>query len=165
MAYNVEIRCNDIATLIDLRGDPAALAGHLDAAHLELPKRPNARLATNEAMLFRVGPRRVLLQAGPGLAPALSKALEAVAEDLMLAAADISDAFVAFAVSGPDALDVMTQATPLDVSAETFPEDAASFTDVFGQAGLVTRAPGGFAIFIERSYADYIEACLRRAAG
>jgi len=165
MAYRVDISRNDIAALFDLRGDPALLAAHLQTAKLALPAGPNTRAAHGPVTLLRVGPRRLVLLGASLPDAALAAALGALAADPLLAAADISDAFIAFTVAGPEAQDVMAQATPLDIGREAFAEDAASFTEVFGQTGLVMRAAGGFAVLIERSYGDYIEAFFRAAAG
>ena len=86
---------------------------------------------------------------------------------LNVSVVDVSDTYVRFSVAGPDALDVMSQATPLNLGPGTFPDGSASYTEFFGTTTLMECVSAGtsFVVFVERSYADYVEACLRRAAG
>jgi sarcosine oxidase gamma subunit len=63
---------------------------------------------------------------------------------------------------GAEATDIVAQASPLDLGSETFPRNGASFTEFFGQKGLLFRRADGFECFVDSSYADFIADCLSR---
>ena len=75
----------------------------------------------------------------------------------------ISDTLTFFAVSGPDAGEVMAVATPLDLHRDAFPSDVASWSEAFGTRALIHRIADGYVIAVDRSYADWFEECLASA--
>lgn len=160
MSYRVEVSRRPGCTLFDLRGSAGGadtLFKHLRTA---VPVRPNTVRVSDARAVYWVGPERWLLREEHGLPAGDTMPLN-------VSAVDVSDAYVRFSVAGPDALDVMSQATPLDLGPGTFPDGSASYTEFFGTTALTECVSAGtsFVVFVERSYADYVEACLRRAAG
>jgi sarcosine oxidase subunit gamma len=68
----------------------------------------------------------------------------------------VSDAYSFFSVRGNQADDILAIASPLDIRRINFPNNAASYTELFGIRGLVLRRQNGYSIAVERSYADMV---------
>ena len=172
MSYRVEVSRRPGCTLFDLRGPAGSADTVFKRLRTAAPVRPNTVRASGTWAVYWTGPRRWLLRedyglpaGSPGAATPASLAGDEAPLDISMV--DVSDAYVRFSVAGPDALDVMSQATPLDLDPGTFPDGSASYTEFFGTTTLTECVSAGtsFVVFVERSYADYVEACLRRAAG
>ena len=167
MSYRVEVSRRPGCTLFDLRGPAEGADTVFKRLRTAAPVRPNTVRASGIWAVYWTGPRRWLLREDYGL-PAGSPAFLAGDEaPLDVSMVDVSDAYVRFSVAGPNAVDVMSQATPLDLDPGTFPDGSASYTEFFGTTALTECVSAGtsFVVFVERSYADYVEACLRQAAG
>ena len=172
MSYRVEVSRRPGCTLFDLRGSAGGADTLFKRLRTAVPVRPNTVRVSDARAVYWVGPERWLLCEEHGL-PAGSPDMASPAlpagdtMPLNVSVVDVSDAYVRFSVTGPDALDVMSQATPLDLGPGTFPDGSASYTEFFGTTALTECVSAGtsFVVFVERSYADYVEACLRRAAG
>jgi sarcosine oxidase subunit gamma len=76
-------------------------------------------------------------------------------------AIDMSDAYVAFAVTGPGAADLLAQGVSLDL--DRLSEGFSGRTRLGDVAVLVWRTAEGFVLRCERSYAEWLDAWLARA--
>ena len=75
----------------------------------------------------------------------------------------VSDTLQVFSITGPEAGEIISIASPLDHHISVFPPTGVTFTDIFGIKGLVIRCENGFEIAVERSYGDMVEDYLTRA--
>ena len=163
MAYDVTLARGALAGLLDIRAAAGLLAETLGPQGIALPERPNTAAGDGALRLHWLGPAHWLLEGEEARLAALAPVLASAG----LSAVVVSDAYLAFALDGPDVGEVLAQATPLDLDPAVFPSDGATFTEFFGQTALIARDPAGagFRVLVARSYADYLEDCLRAAVG
>jgi len=162
----VTARIEDIA-LHEARGREAALRRALLAAGLPWPERINRRAEADGRAVVRLGPTRVLILCALADETAMTDRLEtAFAAEPEADVAVATDMHVGFAISGAGAEDVLRQGAPLDLDRTVFPAGMATGTDLFGVGVILGRtAEDGFQLFVERSFADYVEGWLATAAG
>lgn len=159
MAYDLHIAGPALQTVLDLRGDCAALAG---APLPPWPARPNTRTQADGLSLLWVGPGRWLLVGPLAQEDALEAALRPLADPLRASVTPVSDAFAFFTLTGADAGAAMAIACPLDLHPAAFATDRASFSEAFGVRALVMPAGPGWTLGVASSDAAYVGACLRR---
>jgi sarcosine oxidase subunit gamma len=58
--------------------------------------------------------------------------------------------------------DILAIASPLDIRRINFPDNAASYTELFGIRGLVLRRQNGYSVAVERSYADMVSVYFKK---
>lgn len=166
MAYDVTVTRTQPEAWCEVRGEQHAVAAALAPSALALPATANTLLLDGERGVLWLGPRRWLLSGPVAHEPALQAIVDRVADDPAVSAAIVSDAYAGFDVAGPQVQDVLAQATPLDVRPEAFAIGAASFTRCFGITALVCcTAATAYRLYVDRSYADFMHACLARAVG
>ena len=68
----------------------------------------------------------------------------------------VSDAYTFFTVTGNQADEILAIASPLDIRLTNFPENAATYSELFGIRSLIMRRQNGYLIAVERSYTDMI---------
>ena len=68
----------------------------------------------------------------------------------------VSDAYTFFTVTGNQSDEILSIASPLDIRPINFPDNAATYSEIFGIRGLIIRRQKGYLIAVERSYADMI---------
>jgi len=68
------------------------------------------------------------------------------------ATTDQSDGWIQLALIGASSRDVMARLCPLDLSAEQFGEGSVARTELNHMMVMVTAIPGGFGIFVMRSF-------------
>lgn len=154
MGYDALIDRPPMPCLVDVRGAPGSACALFARTGLTVPTEPNTWARTGERIVAFVGPRRWMLVAPLAHEPALLEGLpRQVAGGT---AVPVSDAFAAFSVSGPQASEIVAQASPLDVHPLAFPVNGASFTVLFGQAALLLRRDSGFDCFVDASVEDYV---------
>jgi len=117
------------------------------------PERLTAWLSSHAPTMpaVRLEPRLWLVSGDCGVPPA-----DGIAED-------VSDAYVAFAVEGEGAADLLAQGLALDLG--LFAIDAGCRTRLGDVAVILTRTPDGFVLRCERSYAEWLGGWLDRARG
>lgn len=163
MAYSVEIRREAVGILYDIRGAAESVARTVGALGLALPTAGNTFAQGGDLDVYWVGAQRWLLRSHGGRE--LVAELSALDRDPQVSVVDVTGAYAMFAITGAEANEIMAQATSLDVHWSVFPPIGATFTEFFGQTGLIARRDGGFLVAVEASYADFIEAFLERARG
>ncbi len=166
MGYDVKITHLELEGWLDLRGSPDKVAQCVSALDLTVPAQPNSLSTDGELRLLWVGPRRWLLNAPVSRETELAQLAVRYEDDNAVSAVLVSDYHAGFELSGSDVREVLSQATPLDVHPEAFADQSASFTEFFGFTALLLRvSANNFQVYVERSYADFTQARLRRAAG
>ncbi|MCB2136557.1 MAG: sarcosine oxidase subunit gamma [Rhodobacteraceae bacterium] len=164
MAYDVSITRLPLFTLFDLKGGADALRAWCGPALPALPARPTRALTAAGRTVVWTGPDHWLMRADLAEEAALYTALRPDDAPGDISIVQVSDTLVFFAITGPDAGDVMAVATPLDLHPDLFPPDAASWSEAFGTKALIRPIADGFELAVDRSYADWVEAMLGRTA-
>ncbi|MDI3336407.1 sarcosine oxidase subunit gamma family protein [Defluviimonas aestuarii] len=164
MPYDVTITRLPLRALFDLKGTATALAAWCGTALPPFPDRPNSRMEAAGRGLCWTGPDRWLLMAALAEEATLAKALRSEQAPDDLSVTLVSDTLTFFAVTGPDATEVMAVVTPLDLHPDIFPQDGAAWTEAFGIRSATRRIAAGYEIAVDRSYADWFEESLRRAS-
>ena len=109
-----------------------------------------------------IGPEHWILRAPLDQEEALFAALKPDAAPADISIVHISDTLCFFEITGPDVQEVMAVATPLDLHAEVFPANGATFSEIFSVKALIIRIEGGFHLGVDRSYAPMIADYLAR---
>lgn len=164
MGYDVIITREPLRAVFDLKGPEEAVVAWCGTALPDLPDQPNSLTAKGTRLLMWIGPDHWLLADALAQEEKLSEALRPDAAPAEVSIVLVSDTLTFFVVGGPDAAEVMAIATPLDLHPLSFAEDCVSQTEAFGTKALIRRCAGGYEIAVDRSYGDWFEASLRRAA-
>lgn len=166
MRYDLRVEHVEQQAWFDLKGARDDLAAWLAGVGLPpWPDRPNTATSVAGLTLIWFGPEQWLLSAPLEREAEIEAALRPDAAPDTVSLHVVSDSLAVVRVTGPDAAVAMAIATPLDLHPVRFADDAASFTEAFGVRALVTRAPGGFQIAVDRSLADFVVLRLGAIAG
>lgn len=160
MGYDVQITESPRAALFDLKGDAAALTAWAGSHLPPLPARPNSLTKAAGQTLCWIGPDHWILRAGLTEEAAILAVLRPDAAPADVSVVLISDTLVFFALTGPDADQVMAVATPLD--AARLAADGITLTEALGTKAMIRRIPGGYEIGVDVSYATFVEDYLDR---
>ena len=162
MRYDATIKRLPAGTLFDLKGAPDAFGDLLSPWSLTLPQTPNTVSGRGAVRVAWIGPGHWLLCAPAELESDLADRVRADPADGLRSIINISDTLVFFAIAGADRMQIMAAACPLDVHPVAFPENGATYTEVFGLKGLVIRHGEQFELAVDRSFAEMVEVCLNR---
>lgn len=160
MAYDVQITESPRAALFDLKGDAAALTAWAGSHLPPLPARPNSLTKAAAQTLCWIGPDHWILRADAAQEDALLAALRPGEAPAELSVVLISDTLVFFALTGPDADQVMAVATPLNFT--RLAADDVTLTEALGTKALLRRIPGGYEIAVDLSFAPMVQEYLHR---
>ena len=152
MAYDVAYERLGLSALFDLKGAEAAVRQWLRHPPLQFPRTPNTRSRSRVLELWWVGADHWLLRAPLEQEEQLLDKLSPMEAPEDISVVHVSDTLTFFAITGPDAEEVLSVTCPLDLA--SFGEDAVSYTEVFGLKGIVLRRPQGFEVAVERSFGD-----------
>jgi sarcosine oxidase subunit gamma len=159
------LRKLDPATRFILQGGPAARAAAGSAFGGVLPEAACRANSAGQRAALWMGPDEWLLLAPaedfPQLAAGLESALAGIAHSLV----EVSQRQVALRVQGPHAAALLASGCPLDLDQQAFPPGRCTRT-LFGKSAIVLWRTGASEFHLEvwRSFADYVEGCLREAA-
>jgi heterotetrameric sarcosine oxidase gamma subunit len=163
MAYNADIRRVGAMTLFDLKGKQKALAGWAGEALPPFPSAPNTSASKDDIDLLFIGPDHWLLRAPLDREPELDIALKPTEAPQDISIVRVSDTQTFFTITGPEAEQIISVASPLDVHSSVFHENGATLTEAFGLKALIMRKSDGFWLAVEQSFGDMIEDYLNRA--
>ena len=165
MRYEVTIGKPSCHGILDLKGRHAQLADWAPTASFEFPSVPNTFTKSGSVAICWIGPQHWLLHTDLAHENQLkSIALEVDMPDT-ISALMLSDALSFFTISGVDATQVLSIATPLDIHRSVFPDNAVSYTEAFGLKALILRCADGFELAVESSFSDMLDDYLHRAVG
>ena len=153
---------------IDLRGEPTkkfrdAVAGVLGVAP---PTAPNTAAGDGAPTVLWLGPDEWLVVTPPGAEAETARALRAALAGHHVAVTDVGEGRTVIALAGRHARDVLAKGCPIDVHPRVFRAGHCA-QSIYGKANVVvhqTSAAPAFDIYVERSFADYLWACLEDAA-
>jgi sarcosine oxidase subunit gamma len=156
MAYQATIEKQGLSTIFDIKGDASAVAKRLSQLGLTLPASANMSIEKDGQHLCWIGETHWLLLAPVEKEAQLLDSLAPHDPALDCRIVLVSDAYSFFSVRGDQADDILAIASPLDIRRINFPDNAASYTELFGIRGLVLRRQNGYSVAVERSYADMV---------
>lgn len=161
--YDVQVERLPIQALFDLRGQRDDLADWCGHALPDFPGAPNTLAERYGVSMAWLGPDRWLLRGALAEEAGLTEALRPGDAPPEISIVQISDTMGFFRITGPDAADLMTIGCTLDLHPAVFPENGASFTELFSLKALVLRCPGGFDVGVEQSYGAVVAEYFRKA--
>ena len=147
MGYQTTIKKLGLSTIFDIKGDASAASKRISHLGLALPSEPNTATEKDGQHLCWVGEDHWLL-----LAPAEK---ENQLLDTLAPHDPEMDCRIVL-VTGNQADEILAIASPLDIRPINFPDNAATYSKLFGIRGLIMRRQKGYLIAVERSYADMI---------
>ena len=160
MAYDVTITRLPLQALFDLKGDAAAVRKWGGKALPALPVRFGSFTEMDGRTLKWIGPDHWILRADLAEEDTLLVTLRPDAAPTEVSVVLISDTFAFFAVTGPDADQIMAVVTPLDL--QTLAENGVTVTEAFLGKAMVRRISGGYELAVDQSYATMIAEYLDR---
>jgi len=165
MRYQVTLDNAKSCGVLDLQGSYQALSHWPSATNFTFPELPNTFVTFGPQTLYWVGRQHWLLRTE--LAQEQSLLALANKPDIPdeVSVVQVSDSLSFLRIRGPDADQVLSIASPLDIHKSVFPENGASYSEAFGIKALVIRCADGFELAVDRSYLDMIEDYLTRAVG
>ncbi len=163
MAYAAEISRVGAMALFDLKGAQEALADWAGEALPPFPSKANTSVAKGDMDLLSIGRDHWLLRAPLEREAELDSALKLGDAPPEISIVRVSDTHTFFSITGPDAEQIISIASPLDVHISVFPENGATITEAFGLKALTMRQSDGFWLAVEQSFGDMIEDYLNRA--
>jgi len=156
MGYQATIKKQGLLAIFDIKGDASAVAKRLSKLGFSVPENKNTAAEKNGQHLCWIGETQWLLLAPAEKEAQLLDSLVPHDPALDCRVVLVSDAYSFFSVRGNHADDILAIASPLDIRRINFPDNAASYTELFGIRGLVLRRQNGYSIAVERSYADMV---------
>ncbi len=140
------------SAVFDIKGS----AGDVQALLPEfvLPARPNSASNHGGGELCWLGSEHWLLRMPIGSEDRLEARFRKTAANPDLLVQTVSDSWSFLAITGEGARDVLSTATSVDLAAAG--EDAALFTEVFGQKGLLVGRRNEFELAVEDCLRDYM---------
>ena len=159
MSYRVEVHAPDQPALLSLRTDAEGVSEVERVLGAALP--PPAGLASRNGSVtvFGLGPDEWLIRTAPDEEEGWLARLEEATAGSFSAVVLVSDAWRVFTVTGPDTLDVLAQATGVDVHPAEFPAGRAVRAAFAGISALIHRLDD------RPSFDVYVDASLARYAG
>ena len=167
MAYQVELSRPERPALISLRVGAEGLPAVERALGVTAP-RPAGPVAENGSIaVIGLGPDEWLIRTGPDEEEDWLAKLKGAAAGSFSAVVLVSDAYRVFTVAGPGTLDVLAQATGVDVHPSIFPTGRAVRAAFAGITALMHRFDNrpSFEIYVDASLARYAGQWIESAIG
>jgi sarcosine oxidase subunit gamma len=163
MVYDVNLQRLGIRAVIDLQGDENAIADWVKGDLPPFPGKPNSFTSQYDLTLCWIAPQRWLLCSSIDKEVRMLALTQPATAPIDISLVQVSDTLCFFSITGADATEIISIASPLDQHSSVFPSNGVSYTNIFGIKGLLMRTEDGFEIAVESSYADMIEDYLTRA--
>ena len=141
--------------LFDLKGTESALRNWTLTLPI-FPANPNT-MTPGTPELLHIGRNHWLLRAPLSEEPTLDNALKPAQSPADISIIRLSDNQCFFSITGPDADQILSIATSLDIHPSAFPDNAVTYSEAFGLKALISRHQDGFLIGVEQSFGDMIE--------
>jgi sarcosine oxidase subunit gamma len=165
MIYDVAIEMLEPLCVFDLKGSRSSIASRLASVQIVPPESPNTATISGKMALCWVGHTQWILRAPDAAAQQLTRDLQANDSEGNTSIVNVSDMLQFFSVSGRDADDILAISCPLDTHLTAFPDNAVTFTELFGTKALLLRVTDGYHVAVDRSYADFVNDLLHRVLG
>ncbi len=164
MTYEVSInRCHQQA-IFDIRGIRPDLDSSLIESGMTARVEKGKIVLSDELEILQLGPRRILVKTALENEQQVEQDFRAALIDTRrLSVVNVSDLYLGVQLTGPDALEVLAHAVPLDLY--EFPPGSGTSSAVFSLTAIVIcEAMNRYVLLVERSYLDYVQKRLRVCA-
>jgi len=169
MKYQVSINASVLQAMLDLKGDQPCLQNWLrswpELADLVFPDVKNTAGKCNDTATYWIGQSHWLVRAPLEREAALASIARAAETLTDVSAIVVSDAMAFYRIQGPDADQIISIASPLDIHDSVFPFNGVTYTEFFGLKALIIRCNDGFEIGTDRSYFDMMGDCFAHTVG
>jgi len=167
MPYRVTVHGPERASLINLRARAQARAAIESELGIALPAPSGPATGNGGAFTFALGPDEWLLRTPLPDEDEWLRRLAAALAGRPASAVLVSDAYGVLQVAGPDTLDVLVQATGVDLDPETFPTGCVTRTAFAKVSAILHRIDDrpAFDIYVDSSLADYAAKWLEASSG
>jgi len=141
--------------VFDVRGNSTALGIVFELFGLRQTRQMNTVFESQRVKVLVIGPRNYLLQSTLDNEVEIDKTLKPIGGNPNLSCTNVSDMYQGIEVSGPQALEVLAQATSLNL--HKFPLGSVTATEIFCLRGIVLHERlDKYHLYIDRSYAEYV---------
>ena len=167
MSYRITLSGPERASLINLRARAAGRAAIESALGLGLPAPSGLAAGDASVLVFGLGPDEWLLRTPLPEEDMWLTRLEEALSSFLASAVLVSDAYRVFRVAGPDCLDVLAQATGVDLDPRGFRTGRATraaFAKVSAILHRVDDQPS-FDLYVDSSLSAYVSRWLETASG
>ncbi|MCR9136101.1 MAG: sarcosine oxidase subunit gamma [Alphaproteobacteria bacterium] len=165
MGYHAHIERLDTSAIIDLKGRKDALVDWKGSDLPAIPERPNTATDANGLELYWIGNDHWLLRAPLDREEDILRTFDPGSAPHDVSAVLVSDTLVFFSITGPDAGQILSIVSPLDIALEAFTQNGVSYSEAFGLKALIIRRTEGYELAVERSYADMAQSYFTRIKG
>lgn len=167
MGYRVDIGGPERRALISLRVGAAGMQAVEQALGVRLPEPAGPVSGDGTVTVFGLGPDDWLVRVSPYDEEAWLAGLEEAAAGSFSAVVLVSDAWRVFTLTGSGSLDVLSQATGVDLHPSRFPTGRAVRAAFAGITALIHRFDDrpSFDVYVDASLARYAELWMDSAVG
>ena len=167
MGYRAQVSTPVRPALISLRIGSEGLPAVERALGAALPRPAGLASGNGSVTVFGLGPDEWLIRMSPDKEEDWLARLEEAAAGSFSAVVLVSDAWRVFTVTGPDTLDVVAQATGVDVHPVVFPTGRAVSAGFARISALIHRLDDrpSFDVYVDASLARYAGRWLESAIG
>ena len=167
MSYRITLSTPERPALINLRARGEGRDALAVALGLDLPAPSGVAAVRDSLLVIGLGPDEWLLRVHPTDEDEWLARLEEALSSTLASAVLVSDAYRVFRVAGPDCLDVLTQATGVDLDPGAFPAGRATRAAFAKVSALLHRTDErpAFDLYVDASLAAYVAKWLEAASG
>ena len=167
MSYRVTLSAPEPPALINLRARGEGRGALGTALDLELPTPSGIAAGRKPVLVFGLGPDEWLLRTPRRDESAWLVRLKEALSSFLASAVLVSDAYRVFRIAGPDCLDVLAQATGVDLDPRAFPTGRTTRTAFAKVSAIVHRVDErpAFDLYVDASLAAYVAKWLEAASG
>jgi len=156
MTYDVNIERKLLNALFDIKGSIRDVKSHLKEYIDSFPTEPNSYISQGNWKIFYVGPDHWILMAPILEEEHLLSSLRPQDCPNSISIVLISDTLSFFQINGPDAFDIMSIASTLNLNSDSFTSETATFSEIFGLKALIFQDGEGYQFAIDRSFGDMV---------
>ena len=156
MAYDVKIQRKLLNALFDIKGSIRDVKSYLKEYINSLPTEPNSYISQGNWKILYVGPNHWILMAPIAEEEQLVSSLRPYDCPASISIVLISDTLTFFDIDGPDAFEIMSIASPLNLNIDCFTPETATFSEIFGLKALIFRHGDGFQFAVDQSFGDMV---------
>ena len=156
MTYDVKIQRKLVNALFDIKGSIRDVKSHLKEHINSFPVEPNSYISQGNWKILYVGPNHWILVAPIDEEQQLVSSLRPCDCPASISIVLISDTLTFFYIDGPDAFDIMSIASPLNLNIDDFTPETAAFSEIFGLKALIFRHGDGYQFAVDQSFGDMV---------
>ena len=156
MTYDVKIQRKLLNALFDIKGSLRDVKSHLKEYINSFPIEPNSYISQGNWKILYVGPNHWILMAPIAEEQQLVSSLRPYDCPASISIVLISDTLTFFYIDGPNAFDIMSIASPLNLNIDSFTSETATFSEIFGLKALILHHGDGYQFAVDQSFGNMV---------